>query len=211
MKDQERHTHESYGQIDFSRINSNGQEFYGSELQQGNYIQMTVHESEHIKNLSSDYYYPTKRILQLRMSNNQFSEMITSMNYGSGVPCTLEIANGKVIEPIKKNESHKEFIHRKMKNRMTDFADRLKENTKRTKELVAKKTLSKADQQELKNMVEHMSTEITSNIPFFMETFQETMDDVVADAKTEIEGAIQHKVNVLGLEKLHEQNKLLLK
>ena len=35
------------------------------------------------------------------------------------------------------------------------------------------------------------------------------MDEVVLEAKTEVENAIQHKINVLGLDVLHEQNKLL--
>jgi hypothetical protein len=39
--------------------------------------------------------------------------------------------------------------------------------------------------------------------------FQETMDEVVFEAKTEVENAIQHKINTLGLSALHEQNELL--
>ena len=51
--------------------------------------------------------------------------------------------------------------------------------------------------------------EVTSNIPFFAKCFQGTMDEVVMDAKTEVENAIQHKINTLGLNALHEQNRLL--
>ena len=35
------------------------------------------------------------------------------------------------------------------------------------------------------------------------------MDKVVFEAKTEVENAIQHKINVLGLDALHEQQRLL--
>ena len=35
------------------------------------------------------------------------------------------------------------------------------------------------------------------------------MDEVVFEAKTEVENAIQHKIAVLGLNALHEQNNLL--
>jgi len=35
------------------------------------------------------------------------------------------------------------------------------------------------------------------------------MDTVVYEAKTEVENAIQHKINVLGLSELHKQQKLL--
>jgi hypothetical protein len=35
------------------------------------------------------------------------------------------------------------------------------------------------------------------------------MDEMVFEAKTEVENAIQHKINVLGLNALHEENKLI--
>jgi hypothetical protein len=54
-----------------------------------------------------------------------------------------------------------------------------------------------------------LTTEIERNIPFFMECFQETADLVVQEAKSEVENAIQHKINILGLTELHKQNKLL--
>lgn len=58
MKDEKKYKHPAYGQIEFTRTSSNvGNEFYGSKLKQGNYITMTVSESEHKKLLSSDYYY----------------------------------------------------------------------------------------------------------------------------------------------------------
>jgi len=39
--------HESFGQLSFSRIQCNPpQKFYGSELDQSHYIQMTLQESE---------------------------------------------------------------------------------------------------------------------------------------------------------------------
>ena len=132
------------------------------------------------------------------------------MNQGSGVPCTIERINKIAVETYPKTESRKEFVHRKFKDRMKEFANTLKEKQNRVKELTAKKTLSKEDQKELNWTVEWLTQEVASNIPFFAECFQETMDEVVLDAKTEIENAIQHKITTLGLNALHEQNNLLI-
>ena len=63
---------------------------------------------------------------------------------------------------------------------------------------------------ELQMHLEWLTGEVESNIPFFAKCFQETMDKVVFEAKTEVENAIQHKINVIGLNALHEQNKLLI-
>lgn len=208
MEEKERISHESFGQIYFGRTLGHAK-FYGSELEQDHYITMEVRESEVERDLSKEWYYNRKQILKLRMTSGQFSELITSLNNGSGVPCTLEYILDKKIAPLPEVESRKELVHRKFKDRMKIFADKLIKNQIQAKEIVKKKTLSKENIQDLTNHLNWLTTEIKSNIPFFMECFQETMDEVVFEAKTEVENAIQHKINVLGLKNLHEQNKLL--
>jgi hypothetical protein len=93
---------------------------------------------------------------------------------------------------------------------MKFFTDSIRKNQEKAKEIVKKKNLSKQDIHELNLQLEWLSQEIESNIPFLSKCFQETMDEVVFEAKLEIENAIQHKINVLGLNALHEQNNLLL-
>lgn len=205
----ERHTHESFGQISFTRTVGGNTNFYGSELPQDHYISLEIHHSEIERELTQDRYYNKGQILRLRMSSGQFSELITSMNSGTGIPCTIERLQGKKIESIPVLESRKDFVHRKFEDRMKEFAVKLKTKQDRVKELSNKKTLSKEDQKELNWTVEWITQEVTSNIPFFAKCFQETMDDVVFEAKLEVENAIQHKISVLGLNALHEENRML--
>lgn len=209
MKEREKLNHEAFGQISLTRTVSTGMPFYGSELEQDHYISLEVHHSEFERDLTQDRYYTKGQILRLRMSSGQFAEMITSMNYGSGVPCTIERINGKKIEELPKQESRKEFVHRNFEDRMKIFADKIRERQLKSKELVSKKTLSKSDMHELKTHLDWLTMEVEQNIPFFAKCFQETMDEVVFEAKLEVENAIQHKINVLGLESLHKENKLL--
>jgi len=209
MDKRERYTHPAFGQILFSRITGT-EDFYGSELTQDNYIQMEIHASEVERDLSQDWYYTVGiPIIRLRMSAGQFSEMITSMNHGTGVCCTLEYIQGKKVQKLDKQESRKEFVHRRFEERMKEFAHTLREKQTEAKEIVKKKTLTKDDVHKLMLHLDWLTAEIASNIPFFAKCFQETMDEVVFEAKLEVENAIQHKINVLGLEKLHEQNDLL--
>jgi len=140
--EEEKITHESFGQISFSRCQSNGTEFYGSELKQDHYIQMEVSQSEINRTLTQDWYFPNKTIFKLRLSSNQFSEMITSMNRGAGVPCTLEYLNGKKFADLPIQESRKDFVHRKFEDRMKSFANTIRKRQNEAKELVKKKSLS---------------------------------------------------------------------
>lgn len=207
--EQESLSHESFGQIQFNRSNANGTHFYGSELPQDHYISMEVHHSEIHRELTQDRYYNRGQVLRIRLSSGQFAEMLTSMNCGSGVPCTIERIEGRKIAELPMQESRKEFVHRKFEDRMKMFGNSIRERQNKAKELVKKKTLSKDDMHQLQMHLEWLTGEVERNIPFFAKCFQETMDEVVFEAKTEVENAIQHKINVLGLNALHEQNKLL--
>ena len=211
-REEESHKHPSFGQISFSRVTGNNTLFYGSELPQDHYITMEVINSEIQRELTQDRYYSTGvPLIKIRMSSGQFAEMITSMNVSSGVPCTIERLSGHKVEEFPIQESRKEFVHRKFEDRMKMFAESIRSNQKQAKEIVKKKTLSKQDILDLTHQLEWLTQEVESNIPFFAKCFQETMDEVVFEAKTEVENAVQHKISVLGLESLHEQNKLLNK
>jgi hypothetical protein len=208
--EREKINHPSFGQISFSRTNSNGTNFYGSELSQDHYITLEINNSEIERELTQDRYFPTGvSLIKVRMSSSQFAELLTSMNYGAGIPCTIERLAGKKVDELPEQESRKEFVHRKFEDRMKMFANKIRENQLKAKELVKKKTLSKQDIHDLTHQLEWLTQEVSGNIPFFAKCFQETMDEVVNEAKMEVENAIQHKINVLGLNVLHEQNKLL--
>jgi len=210
MNNEEEHSsHPSFGQIHFSRVSGNGTNFYGSELDQDHFITMELHRSEVKRDLSRDWYFAKSPVVKVRMTSGQFAELITSLNYGSGPCCTIEYIEGKSIAPLQKQESRKEFVHRKFEDRMKSFGDTIRERQKLAKELVKKKTLSKQDIHDLTHHLEWLTGEVERNIPFFAKCFQETMDEVVYEAKTEVENAIQHKINVLGLTALHEENRLL--
>ena len=207
--EKESHSHPSFGQISFSRIQGH-EKFYGSELPQDHYIEMNVHHSKIERNLNQDWFYNVGLpAITIRMTSGQFSEMITSLNRGTGTPCTIEMVDGRRIEKLPEFESRKEVHHKEFEKEMEQFAQRISKTQRSAKELVKKKTLSKDDIRQLEIQLDYMVMEIVSNIPFFAKQFQEMMDKVVFEAKTEVENAIQHKINVLGLNALHEQNKLL--
>jgi hypothetical protein len=199
MKDREKIQHESFGQISFTRTQGRGQTFYGSELPQDHYVSMEIRQSEVQRDLTNEWYSTYGiPLIRIRMSSGQFAELITSMNMGSGVPCTIERLMGKKVDEFPEIESRKELVHRKFEERMKQFADTIRENKIKAKEIVKKKTLSKQDVWDLSLQLDFLTQEIEQNIPFFAKCFQETMDEVVFEAKTEVENAIRHKINVLG-------------
>lgn len=201
--------HPSFGIIQFSRINGHSS-FFGSDIEHNNYIQLTISEGEKCSSLTSERYYSNKILFKARLTSNQFSELITSLNIGSGVPCTIEYNNSVKTEELPNLENRKTFIHRKFKDRLKTFSNNIAIQKEKSKNIINKKTLSKEDQANLLNYLDIITQEINSNIPYFAECFQEVMDEMVLEAKTEIESSILHKITTVGLEKLfNDQNKLL--
>ena len=207
--DREIKSHPSYGMISFSRINGGGERFYGSEMIPDNYIEMRVMTSEMETDLSSTRYYGKDRILSVRMTSVQFSELITSMNVGDGVPCTIDRIMGEKVERIPTHEQRPDFVLRKFNDRLKEMGESVSRNLNSVDHILKKPKLSKDDKEEIKKILSKHEVEITKNIPFFLRCFQESMDEIVVDAKTTIDSALLHKITTLGLSELHKQNKLL--
>lgn len=194
--------HPSFGMLGFSRVNGNSGYLFGTNVQPNNYIEMRLYTGRMKRDDIGDNFYPDDNILTVKMSPVQFSELITSMNYARGVPCTITSLNGKEIEQNKNIENRKTVSAKSFNERMNRFAASINKNMTTAEKLIAKKNLSKKDQEELRMMLNGIQTELTSNIPFFREIFQEEMDKIVVDAKAEIDAAMQHAITKAGIKAL---------
>lgn len=201
-KEEKEFQHPSFGMLGFSRVNGNSGYLFGTNVQPDNYIEMRLYIGRMKRDDIEDNFYPDDNILTVKMSLVQFSELITSMNYARGVPCTITSFNGKKVEQAKNIENRKTVSARSFNDKMSKFAASINKNMTTAEKLIAKKNLSKKDQEELRMMLYGIQTELTSNIPFFRQMFQEEMDKIVVDAKSEIDAAMQHTVTKAGIKAL---------
>ena len=201
-KEEKEFKHPSFGMLGFSRVNGNSGYLFGTNVQPDNYIEMRLYTGRMKRDDIEDNFYPDNNILTVKMSPVQFSELITSMNYDRGVPCTITSFNGKKVEQAKNIENRKTFSARSFNDKMSKFAASINKNMTTAEKLIAKKNLSKKDQEELRMMLYGIQKELTSNIPFFRQMFQEEMDKIVVDAKAEIDAAMQHAVTKAGIKAL---------
>lgn len=204
-REREKITHPSFGMIGFTRTQCGGNvPLFGSELAGDSYIELVIQPAEMERDLSNDWFYGRGRggnyHAKVRMTPVQFSELITNMNVGDGVPCTVIEVKGEKIEQRATYESKKDATHRQFRTSMNAFANGLMEDKKNIDAICKKAAPAKKDFQEVANLASHMIQEITSNLPFFMKTFQEAADKVVVEAKAEVEAAILHKILKMGIE-----------
>lgn len=192
----------AFGQISFSRITGGNSKFYGSNLNANSYIQLTISQSEMIRNLTDDKYYNREKIIIVDMTNSQFAELITSLNFGNGIPCTIRYNNGEKINYENHIENRRDFVVRKFKEKMKTFSSKLKNYKSEVSEILKKNKLSVADKQNINNGIDKVITETEDNIPFYLECFQEAMEDIIVESKNDTEASILHKLTSIGLNTL---------
>ena len=204
--------HESFGMMSFSRIQcGKAQTLFGSDLQHDTIIAMRLHHAIKGRSLSRDWYHAKGLITEVYMSQNQFSELITSMNMGDGIPVTLRMTekDGRLEEPdfVSVTEVHRNEFKTKARG-VAEDADALLESMKEV--LEGSGTVEKADRNALLSKAAMLLQEIKSNMPFMEEQFAEAMDKTVTDAKGTIEAFVQRKVTEAGMEALGMNNEVKL-
>ena len=204
MIDEKEFKHPSFAQLSFNRVTSHaGIELYGSDLKHNTVIKMELKHSVKRRGINHDWYFGNQMITEVTMSQNQFSELITSMNMGDGVPVTLNFTeqDGRIEEPTfePKTEIHEEEFKDMTKRVGEELAD-----LKATMEelLSGSGTVKKEDRNAMLAKVRTVAQDLTSNMPYVENCFKESMDKTVTDAKNTIEAWYQHRVTTEGLKAL---------
>jgi len=198
-------THESYGLVGVSRRTGDPGPLFGSSIRHGNYVALTVRRAEKNRDLHRHWYFGHESLIQVEMSNTQFAEMITSMNIGDGVPCTIRYIENKRMENPPETQQ-RQIFEDEFKADVQKVGGKISSAIENAKMLLSTKgTIKKADKQRIIGLLESVAQDINSNMPFVETQFNNAMDKSVHEAKGEIEGFIQNKITSLGIEAIRDQ------
>lgn len=191
--------HESFGMIQLCHFSGGGQTYFGSAIPHDRGVSLKIYEGEWKRNLNSDWYSPRKRIIEVRMTENQFAEAIANMN-SSPVPVTIERVLDKKMEapPI---VNKREQFEDELKSQMEALAEKVSQITKETTKLFEeKKSFTKEERNKVISSLRAVEMEIASNFPFIETSFREAMDKVVLESKVEAEGFLRQRAQALGID-----------
>lgn len=205
-------THESFGMLNFSRVSSGKPtHLFGSSIPHNETIRLKISPGMVERNLHSDWYMAGNGhpFIEVEMSHSQFSESITSMNMGSGIPVTIRRINGKGV-------AEQEFVNKRIQFE-EEFSSTLKDMKNKMNELVInaeeiltnKKSITKGDKEVILNEITSLKSSLSSTLPFIFSLFNEQMDKTVMESKAEVEAFTTGKINSLGLEKLEDLKKII--
>jgi len=198
-------THESYGVIGASRITGTVRTLFGSSITHGNSVRLTIKRAEKHRSLSRNWYYGRGIVAEVEMSPTQFAEMITSMNIGDGVPCTLRYTNNyeRIADPP--DVSQRQVFEEEFENKIETIERLCHKGNQEIEECLLKKgTITVSERKKVANTITKLMRIVDDSIPFLQKSFNEAMDKTVNEAKGEVEAFVMNKVTSLGIEKMKD-------
>lgn len=178
-----------YGMIGISKIQSTNAQLFGSSIRHGHYIDLSISRGSVQRRHNQDHTFKEEELIEVSLSTAQFSDLLMSMNT-QGVPCTIRHINGKKMDDCQ------ELTERaKLQN---DFESQIKDINKSVSDLVDTITglsgkMSKKAQEEMHRAAQKIITEIEHNLPFVRETYNESIDKTIGEAKAEIDAFIKER------------------
>ena len=205
-------SHPSYGTLLFNRAYGGKTPLFGSSIEHSNVITMELRHADITRGLNRDDIFGNKPIVKVEMSYSQFAEAITSFGQGTGIPVTIRDTekDGRI--------SSCDFVS-KREQFTGEFKEQTNKAMKKSKELIndvielfsSKKTLTKADKENILKKLNILNSDIGSNIGFIADQFNEQMDKTVMEAKGEIESFCQNKIDAIANASLVEHREEFLK
>ena len=198
-------THPAFGMIGLSAISHGGGGAYlhGSSIRHNNYLELTIKEGEHSESLGRTWYSGKRGLIKVKISGNQLADLLTSMNHGDGVPCTISYFNGEYRPQIGNLDTPQ--------TEMTDYVQRLIDKALGDAQVLVSKAqemckntagIKKADKEALLGIICQLEHAVTSNMPYVAKCMDEKMEHTVTEAKGAVEAFVNNKIASLGLQAL---------
>jgi len=207
-------THESFGLLQISRQTSMarvdedyavGANLFGSDVLHNHLICLKINRGERHRGLHRDWNFArAEGIVEVVMSEVQFAQAITSLNMGSGVPCTITRLMGESMEDCPERTKMQE-VHREFKETMKKIGSKITELSGDVEDILGEKgPLKVGAKKELADKMRSLLQDIESNVPFMATQFSETMNTIVGEAKGEVEAYVTSTVQRAGLKAMAE-------
>lgn len=194
--------HPSYGILHIARTSggTSAIRLFGSPLATHyGTIRLSISKGWWIHGLHHDRYFGmNKEFIEIEMSAAQFADAITSLNIGSGTPCTIRYVNGERVPNPPAHATEAEHIRDNFSSSLDRYRAKLVEYRKVIEEETAK--LSAKAREKIRVALDVMQDQLSSNVPFVVKQFQEATTRITTAAKAEVEAFVTGVVRAAGLE-----------
>ncbi len=205
-----RKSHPAFGMIHFIRSNGAQGPFFGSEIDHHfTTFKMQVTCGTHEWALhESRFFGGGTPIVEVEMTAAQFVQLLTTMNVGSGVPCTITRgpledirAGGRSDEVPGIIDNHNTHAQMKsdLKESVSEVVARMNKLMKSLETALADSGLSQKKKDALKRDAEMVSQQLRDNLPFVLTQYEEALEHKKTAHLAEVDATITTMIHNLGM------------
>lgn len=188
--------HPSYGTLSISKVTkSHAAPCFGSPILVNSVIHLSLCTAKISRSLHNDNIYANEEIVRVEMTPQQFSDMLTSPNSGSGTPVTITRLLGKGVEDTPFVSKLEQF-QGELKEKIKGINHKTKTLTEEFTELIERSKLAKKEKEYMLKLLDSLNMEVESNLPFLTSQLGEEMDKVVGEAKSAINSYLETQARI---------------
>lgn len=200
-------THPAYGVVTVTRPQSNpGATLFGSDLQHQHFISVQIQTAVVKRDLNRDWTHPRKTILEFNMTEAQWAKFVSGAGRSQATPVTLDmVTNGDLakVPAIKTTKvNRKDQFNEEFQQKLKEALDSFNTGISKLKELSEQKSVSKVALRDIVRSLEINAGNLPSNLNFAVSSFKEVSENIVEEAKAEVEAYLQNAAQQAGLKVL---------
>ena len=198
---------EELGIARFNRVSGN-RNLYGSPFTHPSYVELTISRGKMETSYGKTEYWAQHNnpYIVVDFSNNQFAELITTMNIGSGIPCTVHRFNGQTYNYNSvKPEDNRVKVNHQIDESSKTIINQLNELI----QIIEEEKMSQRTKARLINQARRISLTLRESLPYVVKQYSEYLDRLEQQSKTEIASYADIAIKQYGLDKLNTPTLLL--
>lgn len=193
------------GMIGVSRVQQGSRKLFGSDVETNDAILLTIKRAEKCRELNRTWVHGTEKITEVLLTPYQFAEMITLMNYGDGVPCTIKFTQNDGWIDFKPEEDKFKLILDERKESLNERFKELDDVIKKLSSLVETNKMPKTIGREILDALSRLNGWIDGEGRNFINNQAKLeIEKMVVEAKQNIQSYIDYKVTQTGLNTIKE-------
>lgn len=194
----------SWGTIVFNRCyGGGGIELFGSDIENNTYIELTIKHAQKCRSLGRDFTMGDDTVVQVKLSPLQFSELLTNMNVGDGVPCTIKYTQKDGFIEYKPEKRKIEIISAEREKATDTQIETLETIYDNIVNLLDTNKIPKTQGREIADKLSCVLNFLKNGgSDFLRKQSNEEIENMILEAKTQVSDYVNTKIFSVGLEKL---------
>ncbi|MFE5864285.1 hypothetical protein [Streptomyces virginiae] len=189
--------HPAFGVAVVTRRHGSGRSLFQSDLLHNETVALSVHEATRKRDLNHDWVHSGRELVEIEMSLAQWGALVSSMGLGSGVPVTIRRTEHEPFVPEIPHQPRTAESLREVREVTDRMYAGVKKATAALHEAIHEKKGVRATKEALR-VLENAVAHVGSNAQFAVDSLVEAGEQVVAQARADIEAHVLEVARLTG-------------